>query len=121
MDKKKVLEEGHEKAAPIVVDATQSQPAKKDGPHMAEDTAPDTHAPVVVMPVAALEGRAEQARQATAMQRGVGNTRVGRILTAQDHADGGAAKESSVKEKEALADKHVSPIELEQEKGKGHV
>ena len=100
MDKKKTLEDEHEKPGPIAAPEKQILPDKHDGPHTSQAPAPDS-------------GR-DPVRGAANLQRELGNARVGRMLAAQHHDDAAApgthAKQTS-----------VAPIQLEQEKGKGHV
>lgn len=81
MDKIKTLEEGQEKAPPVM-DIEKPEPEKKDGLQMGGK------APAVVMPMAERrEGDAEQARKMDAMQRQVGNKRLARMLAGQGHGD----------------------------------
>jgi hypothetical protein len=116
MKKKKATEDEHEPLPHAVVIDKGTMPSKKDGPHPATVAAPGSHAPIVVMPRAGAEGSIDQARKTGELQRGVGNTRVGRILAAHDHAEN-----HSVRQEVSESEKRVSPIQLEQEKGKGHV
>lgn len=87
MDKIKTLEEGQEKAPPVM-DIKKPEPEKKDGPQMGGKSPADAQSPAVVMPMAERrEGDAEQARKMDAMQRQVGNKRLARMLTGQGQAD----------------------------------
>jgi hypothetical protein len=101
MDKKKTLADEQEKPAPVAVLEKQSVPDKKDGPQTAHAASP--------------ENVADPTRRATALQREVGNARVGRILAAQHPAEDAVVPDAQANQKQ------VSPILLEQEKGKGHV
>jgi len=101
MDKKKTLADEHEKPAPVAVPEKQPAPDKKDGPQTAQ--------------VAGLDSGADPMRRAATLQREVGNARVGRMLAAQHQAEEAAIPETHAHPKS------VSPIQLEQEKGKGHV
>ena len=88
MDKMKTLEEGQEKAPPVVVIEKHEAPEKKDGPQMTGKAPLKAQSPAIVMPVAERrEGDVEQARKMAAMQRHVGNTRLARLLGEQEHAE----------------------------------
>jgi hypothetical protein len=101
MDKKKTLEDEHEKPAVVAAPEKQIVPDKKDGPQTAS--------------VAGLENGADPIRRAATLQRELGNARLGRMLAAQQPAEDAAAPGKPVDHKA------VTPIQLEQEKGKGHV
>ena len=116
MEKKKAVEDEHDKPAHVVVIDKERSPTKKDGPHAATIAAREAHSPTIVVPPAAREHSVDHERKTGELQREEGNSRLGRILAAHDHAENHA-----VKEKLSEADKRVSPIQLEQEKGKGHV
>ena len=96
MDKKTTLENEH-KAEPVVKPDARTSPDKDHGPHAAQLAEP--------------ESGVNQRRKGTNLQREVGNARLGRMFAAQSHANEAAP----------AAEKHVSPIQLEQEKGRGHV
>lgn len=101
MEKKKTLEDEHEKTAPVAATEQHTVPDKKDGPHAAQ--------------AAGLDGGADPIRNAATLQREVGNARLGRMLAARQPA------EDAVTPAVPASQKAVSPIQLEQEKGKGHV
>lgn len=101
MDKKKTLADEHEKPAPVAAPEKQIVPDKKDGPQTAQ--------------VAGLESGADPIRSAATLQRELGNARLGRMLAAQQPADDAATPGTPTNQKP------VAPIQLEQEKGKGHV